>query len=268
MNASGISQVSANSVLAGFAVPVPNGTWRAGVHGPNGREIIQADPTGLSGGETTRNLLVGQGLTHLSTGQGGQSGNVTITVYGREFGPVQSIQLVQGGTTIEGANVVYNPTEGDGQSAEVVFDLTSAPKGTYDLLATAEGGVQHLLKSAFSVADPSPNISVTLGMPDKTRVGRSVSCDITISNQGNVDAFGSVVLDGIPANAAYSFPELPAGVEDAVSTQEKLPGGVGTVQLNEIKVAAGRVIKIPVTFRLDREGSIAVTPHWVGVHQK
>ncbi len=268
INASNVTDARDTSLVAGFAGALPNGTWRVGVRGPNGREIMQNSSPDAAQTEARSNLVVGSGLSHLSAGEGGQANNVTLTVYGAGFCPAQSIRLTRGDNVIEGTNITCATDTGTGQAASVTFDLSDAEKGAYDITVTTEGGAACQLKNAFTVADAKPKIAIRLNMPDKTRVGRTISCEICIVNGGNVDAYGAVTLDGIPSNATYSFPKLPAGVEDAMTTQEKIPGGLGTVQLNEIKVAAGQTLLIPVNFSMNREGSIAVTPHWVGVHQK
>lgn len=266
IDASTVTVVSSNTLLAAFSGGLPAGTWTPHALGPNGRDVVSSR-FGIGSG---RYLLIGEGVSRLSlsTQRGGRGGMATVTVYGEDMGPPQWMRLKKGTLEIAGADL-FLTGQGDGEwTAKAVFDLTDAEPGLYDFVFQPVEGAQTGLPGAFTVEDMAPKITLATVMPANERAGREARGKVVVQNQGNVDAFGYLALRHIPTDASCDFTSEGAGSQGVVVKSPEADGNGSLVRFGELMAAAGTELEVGVVVRRDRGGLVTVEPEWVGVHRQ
>lgn len=117
------------------------------------------------------------GISHLSTNQGGNSGQVTLQLQGAKFDGLTKVELIDGNTIIQPIWYdIIDPTR-----MTVTFDLTGKPVGQYDLHAFAE---QTFLDVSETTGEVIPETirydDVTLADQFTIIEGRSSSSSTTV----------------------------------------------------------------------------------------
>ncbi|HEV7771681.1 MAG TPA: hypothetical protein VGO48_00180 [Conexibacter sp.] len=127
----------------------------------------------------------------------GPGESTTILLRGRDLDLLESVELVRGADTRQGALQEPSP---DGRAVESRFDLSRAATGSWELRATFIDGTTRILPAAVTVEALQPaSISVEMVGRDVFRAGRPTNVTLEVHNAGNVDGMGvPVVLSGIP----------------------------------------------------------------------
>ncbi|WP_342371657.1 S-layer homology domain-containing protein [Propioniciclava soli] len=145
----------------------------------------------------------------------GAGATTSVEVSGRVLLPGTTVSLVRGGTTVPGTVTSWSA---DARSATVRFDLASAALGSYDVVAhSATEGTARLLAGLTVQAPEQPIVNARLLTRGAFRWGRSTRFTVEVTNHGNVDAGGVLLMiTGLPAasNVSPRFslvdPKLPA----------------------------------------------------------
>ncbi|MBV6440952.1 MAG: hypothetical protein EPGJADBJ_02628 [Saprospiraceae bacterium] len=139
-----------------------------------------------AGTDTVCQLIVLPGVARALPGQGGNTGDVTLQVFGGGLDTSYVARIMQGGTPV----AVSNFTGFAGKSSiSVRFDLRNKPVGTYDLLIEKAGGPSYMVPGGFRIvqgtaADPWVSISGR----DRILFNTLTTYTVNYGNSGNVDA--------------------------------------------------------------------------------
>ncbi len=117
--------------------------------------------------------------------QAGNTGNVTITIWGSFFNNNLAARLRATDATGE-INAIQVLPEDSG-TAFATFDLKGAPTGTYDVVILQDG-MERVLSAAFTVVQGGGGILETrLFIPENVRIGRPFQGVVEYTNAGNAD---------------------------------------------------------------------------------
>src|SRR5262249_37716236 len=122
--------------------------------------------------------------------RGGNTGTVTVSVFGSGFVDGATIKLERAGvsTTISGNPVAVIP---GGVAISGVLDLTGREPGPWDVVVTNPDQTTATLPGAFTVEQGGASqVWVSLVSPFQLNDGHPVRFFVVFGNRGNVDAFG------------------------------------------------------------------------------
>jgi hypothetical protein len=200
---------------------------------------------------------LGPELLGLTPDQGGNSGQVTVTIAtsGLDLAQPPTVKLVKAGESeIVGQGVAVN-----GNSIEARFDLTGRSLGTRDVVVIDAAGGESSLPGGFTVEEGvAPKLWVEIVGPAAIRPGRPQTFWVTYGNEGNMDAEEIPLwINGIPPDALWDLgrdlarpPEAP-GLSDI--DWEQVPvaidaaGGTVSLPLFLARVPPGRVSTLPLS---------------------
>ncbi len=129
--------------------------------------------------------------------EGGQ-GEVSLVLNGPEMNTVDAVRLVKADAIFEAVRLL---PAARGRDLECLFMLHDAEPGVYDLV-TVKGTAEERIENAFEVSEPDvKNLGLNLVAPRRVRTGIPELISITLTNYGNVDAVGSLVMLAFPGNA-------------------------------------------------------------------
>ncbi len=158
------------------------------------------------------------GLTGVDLNTIGNTGRVTLTVFGSQLGSNYTYLLVGGGVTLTAAAVqVVNPTR-----AWLTFDVNGLPPGEFSLQMLSAVSTS-VLAQAGSVVPGGADFWWNLVGADTIRVGRPATYTVSYGNQGICDAgYTLLLVFGIPNSAAVApgagFTNRPAPACMGVTT--------------------------------------------------
>ncbi len=130
---------------------------------------------------------------------------VTNTGTGTAKGVSITDQLPAGWTTTDG-KTAFRLNAGDlatGQSREFAVKVRSAATGTYTNRATAAGEGGLTAETTTKTILRRPILRVSNVGPKQVYIGRSVSYEITVTNEGDAPARNTVVADEVAAGADF-----------------------------------------------------------------
>ncbi|MBK9734726.1 MAG: T9SS type A sorting domain-containing protein [Saprospiraceae bacterium] len=140
------------------------------------------------GKDTLCTRITVRGLARVLPNSGGNTGEVTIQVFGGGLDTFYKVYLVQNNQIKVSSNDV-----GFGGKGTILafYDLHNIPVGTYDVLVEKQGGPSYILQNSFTIiqgmeADPW----VTISGRDRMLYNTWTNYTITYGNNGNVDAMG------------------------------------------------------------------------------
>ncbi|NUN23169.1 MAG: DUF11 domain-containing protein [Candidatus Jettenia caeni] len=174
---------------------------------------------------------------------------VTLIISNTGTGVAQDVQIKEslpsGLTTADGKASIMQ-TIGSLQpkeSREVSLTLKAEKTGQYTNVATASGvGGLSAESNSTTVIVKQPILAIEKTGPEKRYVGRKITYDIEVSNEGDGQAASTVIEDTIPANA--SFVSASNGGTFAGNT---VKWNVGTLQPKDSE-------KVSVTLRAESIG--------------
>lgn len=175
---------------------------------------------------------------------GGNGGTVSLKVTTSGITAATTAALVgPTGTTIAATGLEVDAT---GNVADIGFVLAGAAPGSYDLRLTQPDGTVLTRPAAFTVtAGGRPDLSVQIVGRAKIRTGKPASFDVTVLNNGSIDAIlvplwlvmptnVDIVLDGV---------DIPVGMTGSVAGVEN--GHYYMFRMLPV-VAAHKSVTIPV----------------------
>jgi len=173
----------------------------------------------------------------------------TVVVSNTGSGAAQNVMindpLPSGLKTMSGEdNVEYNVgTLHAGDSREVTINVKADRTGTFDnsASAVAEGGLSADSNSTATVVT-QPVLTVTKTCPAKRYIGRNITYDIVVTNQGNGPAVNTSLDDCIPTNTS-----MVSASDGGTVTGKGVLWNLGTLQPQESR-------EVSVTVRADSFG--------------
>jgi subtilase family serine protease len=208
------------------------------------------------------------GISHLSTNQGGNSGQVTLQLQGAKFDELTKVELIDGNTIIQPIWYdIIDPTR-----MTVTFDLKGKPVGQYDLHAFAE---QTFLDVSENTGEVIPetirydDVTLTdqftivegggaaaaaqLLMPSAARFGNLFSFYVEIANEGTNDL-------PVPVYRVASPNGTPLGTTANVQANDSSQLQIMAVgELRSTVLAPGERVLIPLFAKATQEPSSRIT---------
>lgn len=129
----------------------------------------------------------------------GQAADVTVELRGRALSLDETVTLKRAGSAdIEGRSVSVSA---DRRALSVIFDLSTAALGAWDVVITGPGHPTKTVTSGFSVTGVKrPSMQVSIVGRSAFVPGRTQTLTIGYENTGNIDAIGTpVFISGLPA---------------------------------------------------------------------
>jgi len=177
------------------------------------------------GPDTFCDYITIKGIKSINVNHGGNSGQVTVYVYGGGFTPGTTFKLSRNGYSDIIGDTTIIPFMGAIRST---FDLTGKQPGEWDVVVEIPGDTIITVPNGFTIeggipADPWVDV---IGR-DKVLYNRWYSYDITYGNNGNVDALGVPLwivvsnAEGIEVNFSGFELVLPKAAIDSGWTQMK-----------------------------------------------
>ena len=152
----------------------------------------------------TESAQAGLSILTVFPAEGGDTGDVTMTIRGSGFAPGAAASLVRSGEAeIHAAPVTVSA---DGLVVVATFDLRERARGLWDVVVTNANGSSSTVPASFNVV---PGTAAELwvdvvGRP-RIRVSKEEMFTVLFGNRGNVDATGvPLSIRGIPTGAAWN----------------------------------------------------------------
>lgn len=140
-------------------------------------------------------------IAHVVSNKGGNSGLVSVVIYGEEFVSGAKAKLVRNGNGEIAA--ITSKVSLEGKALYAAFDLTGKSTGQWDVMVVNPDGTTATLSNAFTI-EPTRGAELwvrTLGF-NQIRPSRAQQYTITYGNTGNVDAVAVPLrISGIPKDA-------------------------------------------------------------------
>lgn len=163
--------------------------------------------TNKLGNDTLCKTVFVYGLREISPQKAGNTGEVTMFLYGAGFDKNTKVTLIdKNGNNIIPQRIQHFKLD----ALKCYFDLRDKPIGTYTVVAEI-AGKEYKLENAFTIeqgrkAEPF----VTLTGRDRTLIGRWQTYELNYGNKGNVDAVGVplVLIFSESEGLEVEFPEL------------------------------------------------------------
>ena len=199
---------------------------------------------------------------------GGDTGTVSAVIHGTAIAQGATARLMRAGQPEIGGGPAAVGT--DGRNIAATFDLTGKAPGPWDVVVTNPDRVSVTLAGAFTTEEGRvPEVCVDVVGRDAIMLGRAQPFYIVYGNRGDVDAFGSIVVTGIPQSAKWELGLDPPLLNGApipwgqISTQVEINGQI-VLSLPFSVVSPGfvDVVKLLLTSNTFERFELAVL--WVG----
>jgi len=128
-------------------------------------------------------------VSRIAPNKGGDTGLVSVVIYGRAFAQGATVKLVKAGQP----DIVGNPVRiaESGLNITTTFDLTRKARGIWDVVVTNPNGTAATLLQGFTIEQArAPQLWVDILGRDRVRAGREATFQIVYGNSGNVDYDG------------------------------------------------------------------------------
>ncbi|MEM7030769.1 MAG: right-handed parallel beta-helix repeat-containing protein [Chloroflexota bacterium] len=180
-------------------------------------------------------------LVYLSPTKGGNTGNVTLTISGKNVTGESEVKLTKTGETdIIPINVI---SASGGLQLMVTFDLRGKTPGTWDVVITSPSNEIETLEAAFEIVNGGGGeLTLDLIGPTQVRVGREAEFTIIVRNEGLSDL--NQVLVRLLAQENQN-----EQLSNAMFTSQQIPIlGESTTLYRTIPPGSSRTASIRVTF--------------------
>jgi PKD repeat protein len=142
--------------------------------------------TNVAGADTTCHIATMPGVARALPAEGGNTGDVTLQVFGGGLDTSYVAKIMNGGIVIASSNFTGF---GGKSSIYVRFDLRNKPVGNYQLLIERSGGPSYTVPGGFNIvpgiaADPW----VSIGGRNRILYNTWTTYTVNYGNRGNVDA--------------------------------------------------------------------------------
>ena len=153
-------------------------------------------------------------------------------------------QLPDGLTTTDGRSMVSADvgTLEAGEARQVQFAVKASRTGTFENTATADAAGGLTAQDSCTTVVRQPVLTVTKAGPDMRFIGRPVNYDITVTNDGDVAARDTVLVDRVPADTQFVSASDGGQFSQGTVTWSLgtlAPGASRTVTLNLKALRAG-----------------------------
>ncbi len=158
----------------------------------------------------------------ISPSHGGNTGQVTVTIFGHDFIEGTTAKLVKDGKEIIGTNT----TIVNSNRINTTFDLAGAgaPAGLYNLVITLPNSQQLTCENCFTVEEGGEaKLWVEIVGPNQIRIGRQQLYLIKYGNSGLTDSERAVILIGIPNNIRVELSK--SGIETPLIYEPDIVAG-------------------------------------------
>jgi hypothetical protein len=136
-------------------------------------------------------------LSRITPNYGGDSGNVTATIYGRSIQPGATAKLTRDGQADilgEAANVAT-----DGRSLTATFDLKEKAHGAWSVIVANPNGISATLPQAFTIEETrGAGVWADIIGRRKIRARQRAQFYLVYGNRGNVDTPGDLIFITVP----------------------------------------------------------------------
>lgn len=185
-------------------------------------------------------------IRSVQANEGGNTGKITVEMYGAKFNNDMIIMLKNEGTTIIAEKSIFiDPTK-----VFVTFNLKNAPLGLYDVIAINTKADTAALLKGFKVVETSPfGLVSSVKAPGAMRVGTIGIVAVQYANDGNIDLaipkFKLISDDGAPISflrkdLGLEKVELDLEFREINGPQDVLrPGAVNTIYIWVFANSAG-----------------------------
>ena len=205
----------------------------------------------------------------------GRTSSVTVTLQGKNFDLDQTVVLERAGAQLSGRPI---DVSADRRTLRVLFDLSTAALGSWDVRVEAPDGARSSFQNAITVAAPGrPEITGTLTGLGRFVAGRPQTLSVSVANTGNVDGVGvPLILDGLPAGTVLEPQfelealDVEGNARPAALDEDDLfirdDGTMGYPMLINRVPAGGRLdvaFKITVPRQTNFDVSVDVSQCWV-----
>ena len=231
-------------------------------------DVVVTNPNGASATLPGCFRISSMGLTGMNPSWGGDTGPVTIALYGFGFAEGATVKLSSAGQAdIVARKVVVQP---DGELANATFDLRGKPRGVWDLVLSNPDGSSITAAGSFTIEKgETGEVTVVSNGRFIVRTGWYGYFSFFFGNyQGNVDLTGTPAISGIPKGVDWDIVSPPPpkvnGQEiswkDVISVTED-DGGI-TVVFPTVVIPP--VSSYEVRIRVKGIQDFALTGMWVG----
>lgn len=150
----------------------------------------------VPGGDTLCRTVTVKGISAISTNEGGNTGQVTISIIGGGYVPGTHFYLQGSGQSLYGDTLII---QNQGLMT-AVLDLAGQPAGVYDAIVVYPDGTSDTLRNGFTVkAGTIPDLWVNMTGDWALRAGFNQVYTITYGNRGSTDALiVPVLISGLP----------------------------------------------------------------------
>jgi hypothetical protein len=180
----------------------------------SGHYILAASPTGI--------LTFHPSIEGAEPRMGGNSGQVTMYIYGAGFKSTSRAVLMKNGVEIS-SDTTY-VTDAIGESMLATFNLKGKSVGTYDVKITTPADTTLILPAYFKVEQGERSAPwVALTGRDRFLLNRTQTFNLNYGNTANVDAKGTLltfVVNDIPG-LEVTFPDMKLSLPLAVIAMGK-----------------------------------------------
>jgi PKD repeat protein len=184
----------------------------------------------VSGYDTICQKLVVPGLDRIYPNQAGNSGDVTVQVFGGGLDTLYHIRFEQNGVT----KITSGKTGFGGKNGiSATFDIRDQQIGVYDVVVEKKGGPSYIMKGSFTVTQ-GQKAAPWARLEGRNRIlyNTTTTYKISYGNNGNVDATGVplwIAISDIPG-LTVEFPGINIKIPDYVY-EKKLMDAYNSVDI-------------------------------------
>lgn len=167
------------------------------------------------------------GVGSVTPAQGGNTGQVTVTITGAQFDGNTTAKLIDsGGGTINATKVHYL----DSGHIAATFDLTGRPTGAADVQVVNTGNQTTTLADGFTIiAGQGGRLVASVSAPSAVRQGRGFAVNVEYTNEGDADLLAPVLaVQGSDQGQVSFFLDLhdAANALDIIAVNPSGPAGI------------------------------------------
>lgn len=180
------------------------------IYGSPGTYQVCLTVTGRENSGTWCEAVDVKGIDHITPAFGGNTGGLTIHIFGGGFSQNSTAILRKTGQSdLPALKNIYDPKG----SISAVFDLTDKALGEWDMVIKT-GGSEQILPRAFRlVPGEKAKPWVVYAGGGNMRINRWTPQTITIGNSANVDAYGVVLWVAVPNTPDFEIVFLNLNVQ-------------------------------------------------------
>ncbi len=163
-------------------------------------------------------------LDHIGPTQGGNTGDVTITFFGRAFGDSTQVKLTRSGYADIVAPDSLTTLTADGNEVVATFNLRGQQVGLWNAVMTIPNDTEMTLTNAFNIIQGSPaQVWCNILGPSQIRVNQFGNFSLNFGNTGIVDATAVPLWLAIPDSMVSDFSFQITNPQDTLFDYDTIP---------------------------------------------